>query len=57
MKSSKKWLDVDNFRKFEKTEQYTKIQEIQKQITLLEEQITKLTMEAIKKHNIKFTRE
>ena len=51
------WLDVENFRKFEKTEQYTKIQELQKQIKLLEGQINKLTMEAIKEYNIKFTRE
>lgn len=57
MKYKEIWLNVDNFRKFEKTEQYMKIQDIQKQIKLLEGQIHKLTMEAIKEHNIKFTRE
>lgn len=53
MKSSDIWLDVDNFRKFEKTDEYKKIQVIKKQIKLLDELAYKLTIEAMKKYNIK----
>ena len=57
MKSDKIWLDVNNFRKFEKTDEYKKILDIKKQIKLLDKQAHKLTVEAMKKHNIKFTKE
>lgn len=57
MKSDKIWLDVDNFRKFEKTDEYKKILDIRKQIKLLDEQTYKLTIEAMKKYNIKFSRD